>query len=705
MLLPHRGQEQPENIFLMYPPHQILQRSPIVLFALLLSLAPAFAQQEANLSLLARPHGDSITLRWAPTTYSVWLEMQRFGVMLERRIAGSDDWTPVHGERLLAYSVEDFTAFTNTDDPHIVAVAEALHGEAEYPATPPAGPMGEVRQKMDETEQRMFLALVNADLSAAAATALGWRWTDRGLTPGVPYEYRVRTLPAEGKTDSRFTSAPLRVRANDRFPFGPVFGLKVEEGEQKLTLSWPLDPNRRRYIAYHLEVSEDGDNFRRTNPYPFFKTQPQEGEEDFRYEVKLEENYRPKYYRLVGVNSFAEEAPPSAAVRGQGIDKTPPPALSDLRAEDLRDGSFRLRWTFPKATPPDVRGYVVVRGYDYKGPFAPAHDEVLEPLATEFVDEAPIPYQANYYAVYTYDTAGNYSMSTPAMALWQDEEPPAEPTGITGRIDTLGNVFLMWEPGAEPDLHGYRVYVSHAKKREFLQVTPDILHRNYFFDSTRLDVLNERVYYRVVAVDNNYNPSAYSEILELERPDKIPPSAPIITGYAGRGDAVELRFRPSTSVDVDHHEVWRMTAGEDWRPLRSLGPRDSVFLDTNVVARTEYTYRVRALDEVSLFADSAPLSLRSGTASRREGVEALALTQVPGQDRWELNWSVPNARAVGFQVYMAPANSQLRPLRRLPAEAESWVVPQATNHRFALQIIYPDGSRSPLSEVINGPKK
>jgi hypothetical protein len=441
------------------------------------------------------------------------------------------------------------------------------------------------------------------------------------------------------------------------------------------------------------------------NPYPIFKTKPQEGEETFRYEVKVEENYQPRYYRLVGINSFAEEAPPSEAVRGQGIDKTPPPSMSALTAEDMKDGTFRLRWTFPEATPPDVRGYVVVRSYNYKGPFSPIHDQVLDPLAYEFIDEDPVPYRANYYAVYTYDEVGNYSMSTPAMALWYDEEPPAKPVGLTGRIDTLGNVFLMWEPGSEPDLHGYRVYVSHAKKREFLQVTHDILHQNYFFDSTRLDILNEKVYYQVVALDNNYNPSDYSEILELERPDKIAPSAPVITGYAGRGEEVELRFRPSTSVDVQTHEVWRRSADSEWQPVRSLGAQDSVFVDTTVVSRTGYTYRVRALDEVSLFADSAPLSLQSGVVSQQEGIQNLALTQVPGEDRWELSWSAPNTKASGFQVYVAPEDSQLRPLRRLSAETLRWRVPQAVNHRFALQIIYPDGSRSPLSEVISGPKK
>lgn len=686
--------------------------TPLLTLLFVAGLAPASAQKApaekaSTLHLIARPYGDSITLRWAPTDYSVWREMQLNGVVLERRIAGDTTWVSVTADRLIAFSVEDFRAFSDTTDVHVVAVAEALHGTASLPETGPGGPMGEARQALDEQEQRFFLAAVNADLSAPAAHALGWRWTDQWLTPGRLYEYRVRTAPAPGMTASRFVSKPLHLRSNDNFPYGPVFGLDVQEAERKVTLSWHLDPNRKRFVAYHVEVSDDGRNFRRMQEYPLFKTLPREGEDVFTHEIELEENYRPRHYRLVGINSFGETVPPSESVVGQGVDENPPPPLHSLGATDNGAGGFRIQWDFPEATPPDVRGYVVVRSQEHSGPYMPVNEALLDPLTTEFTDPEPIPYRGNYYAVYTYDTSGNYARSTPVLAVWKDNIAPAQPTGLRGRIDTLGNVFLMWETGKEPDLHGYRVYVSHAKNREFLQVTHEILHQNYFFDSTRLMVLNEVIYYKIVAVDHNFNPSAYSEILELKRPDRIAPSAPLIQGFSAVGEGVTLRWQRSNSPDVLRQEIWRSSPEETWRPLRALPPGDSTFRDTTTLARHAYTYRIRALDEANLYADSRPLALRSGTVAAPPGVTDLARTQVPGTDKEELRWKVPVDRVAGFQLFrQTTANSPLRTDRRLDAAARSWPIPPAaTANAFAIQVIYTDGSRSPLSAVAVASKK
>lgn len=680
-----------------------------LLLFLLLLLRPVGAQngdssQVADIQILARPHGRSITLRWAPTNYTAWLEMQQHGVVLERKSAGEKNWRAVHQERLLAYSLAEFEALSDTDNPHVLAVAEALYGEAESPSAPSAGPMAAVKLKREEQEQRLFLALVNADLSAEAATALGWRWVDEAVSPGIPYYYRVRSLPAAEASNSRFVSPSIRLRPNDGFPFGPVFGLEMQEDEKKIQLSWPAQPNEERYIAYFIEVSDDSIHFQRLKEYPIFKSSPQEGKDHFVHDIQLAENYQPKYYRLVGINSFAEQAPPSKAVKGQGIDKSPPKAVETLQAKDTGTGSFRVQWRLPASPAPDVRGHVLVRSQQYKGPFSPVNEQILAPTTLEYTDTQAIPYQTNYYALYTYDTAGNYAMSSPVMAIWEDQNPPAKPIGLTGRIDTLGNVFLLWEAGKEPDLHGYRVYSSHAKNREFLQVTTEILHQNYFFDSTRLDVLNEKIYYRIVALDNNFNPSEYSDILELMRPDKIPPSAPLISHYSNQADSICLHFRPSNSPDVQRQEIWRKEGEKAWQLLRLLSPQDTIFADTQVVAEQNYRYKIRAIDEAQHFADSGPLSIRATAKPSRAGVSQLSIKLVANENKWELSWQGVAADASGLQLYAAKGSEGLRPLRRLAPDVFKWSVPRALEHRFALQVIYPDGSRSPLSTIVSPPQ-
>ncbi|MEL7160524.1 MAG: hypothetical protein AAFN92_07185, partial [Bacteroidota bacterium] len=106
-----------------------MRNVPHLLTLLLVLLLCTCGRAQDSLHLIARPYGDSISFRWAPTTFAAWRQMRENGVLLERRELGSGPaFKAVHGDRLQAFDVEDFRALTDTDDPHIVAVAEALHG-------------------------------------------------------------------------------------------------------------------------------------------------------------------------------------------------------------------------------------------------------------------------------------------------------------------------------------------------------------------------------------------------------------------------------------------------------------------------------------------------------------------------------------------------------------------------------------------------
>lgn len=681
-----------------------MQRTVLTSLLLILFLAPA-AAQDFKIQLLARPYGDSVLLRWAPADFATWSAMRRRGVTVERRGGPDRDWRPVTGERLLAYSVEDFEQLTDTENPHVVAAAEALHGAAEPPpGDQPEGPMARARNQLDEQEQRYFLAVVNADLSAEAANALGWRLMDRTAKAGVPYTYRIRLLPEEGQVGEPTVSNLVRLRANDLFPWGPVRRLEAVELDRKVVIRWPRVPSQQRYLAYYLEVSDDGRTFLPTTDVPLLKTDTGPDAHYFEHTVELIANYQPRHYRLKGINAFAEWSEPGDVVIAQGIDLSPPPEPGHVAARDNGKGGFDLRWKNP-AWPGDISGLQIGRSRSYDGPFISLHDGLLPPTTTTFTDESPLPYQQHYYAVIAVDTAGNEATGRGGMAVWRDTDPPAQPTGLTGRVDTNGNVFLIWEPGAEPDLHGYRVFVSHARKnREYLQVTERILHENFYFDSTSLEVLNEDIFYRIVALDHNFNPSPYSETLTLRRPDTQPPSAPVISGYSARGDAVLLRWRPSETGDVTKQEVWRSDASTAWRPLRSLGAQDTSWTDTTVAVRTTYNYRIHSIDEAGLAGVSHELTVRSGAVTNRGGVTNLARTQVQGTDQEALRWTPPAGLLSGYRIYSGPTPEALRPARSLGPEATQFTLP-AANHHYAIRVVYADGSRGPLSKVVHPTKR
>src|SRR5690606_31469474 len=113
--------------------------------------------------------------------------------------------------------------------------------------------------------------------------------------------------------------------------------------------------------------------------------------------------------------------------------------------------------------------------------------------------------------------------SFPYLVQIADDTPPAIPGEIHGEIDSTGTVVLQWKANADADLLGYRVFRSNSPSDDPIEVTTRILSENTFLDTVKVRVLNREVYYRVVAVDQNYNTSEYSARIVLHRPDIIPP--------------------------------------------------------------------------------------------------------------------------------------------------------------------------------------
>jgi hypothetical protein len=92
-----------------------------------------------------------------------------------------------------------------------------------------------------------------------------------------------------------------------------------------------------------------------------------------------------------------------------------------------------------------------------------------------------------------------------------------------------------------PHLLGYRVLWANDSTHEFSSRTNEIWMDTTFVDTVSLNTLTRNVYYRIVAVDTRYHHSAPSDILELVRPDVVPPVAPIFTDVYVTETSVALR--------------------------------------------------------------------------------------------------------------------------------------------------------------------
>ncbi|MBK8723817.1 MAG: hypothetical protein IPL95_16675 [Saprospiraceae bacterium] len=73
---------------------------------------------------------------------------------------------------------------------------------------------------------------------------------------------------------------------------------------------------------------------------------------------------------------------------------------------------------------------------------------------------------------------------------------------------------------------------------------------NIFYDSISLQTHTEEIYYRISAVDFRSNYSEYSDVLELKKPDKVPPSPPTFYDFKFRKNKIQLAWYPSDAKDV-----------------------------------------------------------------------------------------------------------------------------------------------------------
>lgn len=181
----------------------------------------------------------------------------------------------------------------------------------------------------------------------------------------------------------------------------------------------------------------------------------------------------------------------------------------NLRAEAVPEG-VRLSWS--GAAQPQVRFRIYRRG-----PERQDVEPIGESERPEFVDRSAVFGRTFEYRVEAFQKTGGpdaaSELSEAVSITPVDRFPPAAPRGLRA-VAGLRGVELAWEPNAEPDLRGYRVW--RAAEGEVLARLSDLVEFPSYSD--RNTESGRRYRYAVSAVDADGNESAQSDIVEVTAP-------------------------------------------------------------------------------------------------------------------------------------------------------------------------------------------
>ncbi len=607
----------------------------IIICIFLLTTQSVLAQKSSkntplsNLQLLARKVNDStVVLRWAPTNHTDWRLVNRQGYRLERAVLDDstnaivEKYTPLSKEPIRAWTEAECRAKINPKTDRFAAItAQAIHGKTF--STRPEGDDGNtikaITSAAEEEENRHLIALFCADVSPLAAEAAGLRFEDKNVTWGYKYVYRLVAVP-HPQGLYKLDTAGFVMSFRDAEPLPQMRDIKAEGFDAKIQLTWLKELEINNLSAFFVERSEDGTNFTplSNEPFVFFPNEKAaENTNLITYTDTTILNYKTYYYRVRGIDAFGDYSPYSTPITAKGRDLTPVPPPYLKQIDKRTPTAYTVKWDMAKSEMTDLKGFYVMRSDRIDGQYLPLNKGLLPPTERQFTDTTASATLKNFYAIIAVDTAGNVSPSESRLVFSYDETPPAKPRKLTGKIDTNGVVTIRWEVGNELDLKGYYVFFANSRVDEFAAANPNLIVDSLFTDTIRLDNLTRQIYYKITAIDNNLNSSEYSDILELIKPDLVPPVPPVIGAYVVSDSTVTFEWAKSASADVAKQNVFRRLAPNgDWERLASVNPTTERYLDRNFGRDKSYFYSIEAEDSSGLKSPkSYPLSIKTLSAN------------------------------------------------------------------------------------------
>lgn len=664
---------------------------------------------QANLKIIGKYVGDSVILRWAPSTPGAWSYGNKSGYTIERSRLGNDSlFNPENFEVLTSEPVkllplEAWEPIVKKDPTNFAAVAaQSIYGKSQT-----AGQT--VLAMADEYQNKYSFALLAADLSAPAARAMGLRYTDRTIQKGQNYIYRV--FVSQPSDIYKIDTAYLHINTSAVEILPPPRIARVNEEEYKITLFWEKQWHALNYTAYYIERSADkGKTYQRLNqqPYLFTMDERMKAQSDWiSFADTLDQNYVAYLYRLRGITPLGELSDPSDPVHAMGRDKTPPLPPVNVEANSLGGSRVKISWEISEPEP-DLKGFFVGRSNSSSEGFEPLFEDPLPVNAREYIDEHADVLTANYYLVAAVDTAGNGSVSMVSYGMIVDSIPPAPPSNIAATIDTSGIVTLSWSFGKEPDLAGYMVYFTNSPDHTLTAITNRPYQDTVFTDTIQVKTLTEHIYYRLKAVDVNYNYSAYSELIEVKRPDLIPPTKPVIRDYNVSERGIALQWITSSSDDVAGYVVYKKTNDGPWEELMEYGPvnvNTVLLTDEDVQALHYYTYAIESFDDDGNRSGfSYPVKLRMIDFSIRPSVTNVKAKFNKRNTEVDLQWSYKIEGDYRFILYKSVNGSNFFSFKTIPGNEFTYTdkdIKEGLSYEYTVKVQYGDGKSSGFSEIVN----
>ncbi|WP_422091813.1 hypothetical protein [Tenacibaculum ovolyticum] len=627
-------------------------------------------QGESLVQILARVQKDKILLRWAANNAIAWQKTNTNGFILEKYVFSREGKRLPSLEKIWEKKIKKAPLQTWKEivekDNNAAVIAQALFGESFFIGGGNDGQLADIYNLVNENEQRFSFSLLAADMSFEAAKKAGWGFEDNEVKPNEKYVYKIKpaildylaikgTATIVGIKDYEPLPAPL--------DFQGIFG------DKNVILTWEYQLFKSIYTSYNLERSIDSVNFMPLSKEPLvnLNDKPNAPAKRMFFIDSLASNTKKYYYRVNGISPFGEKGLYSNVISGQGKPILPyTPRISDVQLTKNTNEAI-ISWEFPKKGEYLLQKFQLLIAAKDSGPYQVGVDSILPSKRKLTYNKLQAANYVKIKAIGKHSKHEKTSFSTLIQPI--DSVPPAVPTVLTGAIDSLGIVKISWKQNIEPDFLGYKVFRGFLKDEEASPITVSPIPLNKFIDTVTVKNLNSKVYYSVVAVDKRYNHSEKSTVLVLEKPDVIPPTSPVFSGYKVIRSSIILKWIRSSEEECTHILSRKnLTKQTPWKDILVTSDTLQTYTDTKLAANQKYRYRIKAIDKAELISiPSTPITITIADVMPKVYIKGFDYIVNRETNQIELYWRANEKKLVEYTIYKQLKEEQPTTWRILPS--------------------------------------
>ncbi|MES2733736.1 MAG: hypothetical protein V4714_18465 [Bacteroidota bacterium] len=668
----------------------------------------AQAQDSLHVRVRANVKKEGIQLRWAVNSPLAWKQSNRFGFRVERytvvrnkEILAQPEKTILTPQPLKPQPLDNWQTLATSNN-YAAVIAQALYGQNFQLSGDDAKGVSKMMALAQELEQRYLVSMYAADLCYPAAVLAGWGFEDKTAKPYERYLYRI--IPVPGEKMARIAMGSVYVSLDDYQVLPQPQDLAAIFGNKTVMLAWNYKILGNVYNSYFIEKSSDGQTFTRLSEIPFTNLNSKDGKPNDRmyYMDTLVSNAVPTYYRIVGLTAFSEEGPASAMVRGEGKNTLAyVPHIQQVKPTNL--GGVDIAWEFDERGNEQIKGFELQYADNDKGPFLPVLAGIAPTTRTIGYDKLQV---SNYFVIAAIPHEGEPVLSFPILVQPADTLPPAIPTGLKGTVDSLGVVRLSWTSNTEKDLLGYRVYRGQTQGEERIPLTDVAVRGNQFLDTLDVHNLNSKVYYAIAAVDLRYNQSEQSAVAELQKPDLVPPSPPVITIYKLTDQGIRLEWVTGQEENMASLQLYRQEKGSQQNRLIHTITDKSAFSYTDETTEADrfYQYSLKAVTAGGLASAPSPIVT---IQARGRATEIGTITDFSGKVNKKdhsilLSWKHTVKGAQSFELYKGEAGkgvSLWKVTKAFEQQVQDADVQPGVQYEYVIRAVLTSGKTGSVAKV------